>query len=497
MNTAALIKGTERQKRERLAQGLEKLRRMAPTNVAAHAAFVHRDDEEQPMRAYRHHLEWIDLVLRPLEHPWLGIVAPPGYAKSTWFSIVYPTWRIGSSGGRVRLGLVSNTAEQAWGFAGAVKDAIESERFRMAYPGVVPDKDRGWRHNAFYMSGAPAGQNPTLAAMGIGGPILGRRFDEIILDDPITYEQALSPSQMTKYRNWLKNTLIKRFPAGKRPPNNPEGQARMVVVFTRWGPNDLYDTLEDMGFHMVTMPAIGYWDRELVVDDQTGQERWEWGVEPLWPEKEPLSTLERERELDPLTFEQVMQGNPNVVIGTMFDPVWWAERRGRPPDRQDFDRVVMAVDTASGADAKKGDFYVAAVLGLHGTDVWVLDIVRGRFNAMQQEDVTETTAAHWKPDLLVIEAVNEGEALYQRLVARHLGLPLKRFKPTKDKAFRAAPLAAAYRQGHVWHVEGAGWAMSYEAELQAFPQSEHDDQVDAAAMAYSNLSDEGPRVRSL
>jgi predicted phage terminase large subunit-like protein len=456
--------------------------------MVAHARFCHRDDENQPLLAYDHHREWVEVLEDREQFPWVGIVAPPGYAKSTWGSWVYPSWRIGHTKGKVRIALVSNTAELAWGWADAIKETIQGERFKMAYPGVEPDFSRGWRHNAFFTNGTPPGLNPTLAAMGIGGAIQGRRVDEIILDDPTTFEQALSPGVMLKQRNWLKNTLIKRLPAGRRPPSDPAGRARIVVIFTRWGPNDLHDTLVDLGFQIIHMPALGYLDATYDEDGNISP-----GIEPLWPEMDPYENLVREREKDELTFELVMQGNAQVVTGEMFDPAWWAENRGAPPQREDFDRVVTAVDTASGKDAKKGDYFVAATLGKHGTDVWVIDIVRGRFNAVRQEDQVKQAYGLHKADIVVIESANEGEALYQRLVAQHEGIPLRRFQPVKDKAFRASPLAAAYRQGHIWHAR-AGWNMPYEAELAAFPSGPHDDQVDAVAMAYSNISRRGPQV---
>ncbi len=503
----ALQGRSDDEKRKALKIRLEQLRRAAPTDFTAHSLYCHRDSEDRPLQFARHHQIWADLLSRPDEYPFICLVAPPGYAKSTIVSMAYPSWRMGQTAGRLRMGIVSNTADLAWQLLGYTKEMITSDRFRAAHPEVRPNFVRGWRHNALFFSETPPGKDPSLAATGIGGAVQGRRLDEIILDDPTTFEQAQSPAIMKKQRNWVKNTLMKRLPVGMRPPDGKGG--RFVTVMTRWGPNDLYDVFEDMGFKMLTMPALGYWDRSYICPEcgaSAGPDEplcacdakpvIEFGEEPLWPEVESRESLLAQREADELIFELVMQGNPKVVSGEVFDPEWWAERRGNAPPREKLDKVIQAVDTAGGKDRKKGDYVAIVTMGKKGTEIWILDVKRGRLNALEQEDAVKTLQQRWKPDLVVIEDVNEGTALYQRLVSEHLNIPLKPFTPTRDKEFRAVPLANAYRQGLVNHQVGR-WNMSYEAELAAFPEGPHDDQVDAASMCYANLTNVGPRVRVL
>jgi predicted phage terminase large subunit-like protein len=59
----------------------------------------------------------------------------------------------------------------------------------------------------------------------------------------------------------------------------------------------------------------------------------------------------------------------------------------------------------------------------------------------------------------------------------------------KDKKVRATPLATAYQNGLVRHLEGKNWTYRLEQELSNFPDGAHDDQVDAAAHAHKSLRD--------
>jgi len=59
----------------------------------------------------------------------------------------------------------------------------------------------------------------------------------------------------------------------------------------------------------------------------------------------------------------------------------------------------------------------------------------------------------------------------------------------KDKIVRATPLATAYENGLVRHLEGKNWTNKFEVELSTFPDGSHDDQVDAAAHGHKMLRD--------
>ena len=59
-------------------------------------------------------------------------------------------------------------------------------------------------------------------------------------------------------------------------------------------------------------------------------------------------------------------------------------------------------------------------------------------------------------------------------------LPAVAVRPDRDKVTRARTLAARYEGGKVFHLRSAPGLADFEHELVAFPNGQHDDQVDAA-----------------
>jgi predicted phage terminase large subunit-like protein len=507
-------------KREDIRRQIVDLAAMARAgSIEAHARLLHRADDGKRILAMRHHREWCRILEARERFPYVVIVAPPGTAKTTWVSQVYASHAIGIKGGDVRIGLISNTATQAEALGAVVQQIVEKPAFDEVYD-VRPDLSRAWRSNWFFTTGRQTDDpNPTLHATGIGGPVQGRRYDEIILDDPTDWDDARSDTIMGRQRDWLRNTLIQRFPLGQRPPDGKG--TRMVVILTRWSARDLVPTLKDLGFVVVHMPALGYWDR-IVSCPECGEERdpsleaslgpcekcgteteptVTIGDEPLWAEKESREALETERENDQIMFELVKQGNPSVLSGDYFDPDNF--QRGPLPGGDKFTKVVQFVDTAGGKDMRKGDYFCMATVGTVASgEGWIIDIDRGRYDAPTQERRVVRNYETWtdwrgkKIDLVCVEMKNEGIALYQNLIVSSR-LPMKDVEVTADKTWRAIPLANAYRARKMWHPESAKWRKPYEAELEAFDNGAHDDQVDAAGGAWAELGSAGPRVRTL
>jgi hypothetical protein len=80
---------------------------------------------------------------------------------------------------------------------------------------------------------------------------------------------------------------------------------------------------------------------------------------------------------------------------------------------------------------------------------------------------------------LCIEAVTF-QATFVRELLSHTNLPAVAVHPDRDKVTRVRALAARYESGKVYHVRSAPGLAEYEDELLAFPNGQHDDQVDAA-----------------
>jgi predicted phage terminase large subunit-like protein len=490
---------------------VEQAKVLAPYNLAAHAWLLYRDERERRILYAPVH-QFIAAHLQqtgPDGYRGCVFVVPPGYGKST-VQQQYVTWRQGSTGGCKRIALISNTASQAEAFSRSAQAVFESEEFVNVYPDCRRDPGRRWTSREMYFTNTPSGANPGILALGMDGPILGKRLDEIIIDDPTTWRQARSTAVMREQREKLLNTINYRFPPGARAPFSGYTDTRMLVFMTRYGSGDLLNTFrDDLGLKVVHMPALGFWDRTVSCPECEAEavggrtpcahddRRYEvdLGTRPLWPERESQTALEDRREQDSLIFELVDQGNVKILAGDMFDADWW--QHAAPPRK--FDLVVMGVDTSGGQDRKKGDYTAIAVLGVKGDNVWILNVWRDRIPATRQEDRIKLMAETWKPEMVYIEQANEGGAVVDHLITE-TRIPIKGIRPTTDKSFRAIPLANLARSRRLWLPENEKWTRSFEAEAEAFPESDHDDQIDAVTVALNETENggaRGPRLRVL
>jgi len=181
-----------------------------------------------------HHQIWLKLLEEPGFRRVI-IIAPPGHAKSTWCSVIYPAWRVGLSPAIHYLG-TSITATQAQLFSVAIRDTIaDNSRFREIFQEAHPNRTKGWGESEWFVErGNVSDPHATYAASGVGGAVIGRRADEIGLDDPYDEKNTSTELQRQKILVWLKRTLRSRLVPG----------GRFRAVLTRWHFDDFVNEFE-------------------------------------------------------------------------------------------------------------------------------------------------------------------------------------------------------------------------------------------------------------
>lgn len=325
----------------------------------------------------------------------------------------------------------------------------------------------------------PAGGG--LLATGIGGPLTGHGVDLMVLDDPIkNREEAESSTIREKNMDWFTSTAMTRIEPG----------GSVIVQHTRWHPDDMIGTLlkedeervnkgEDAEWTNISLPALS----------PTGL--------PLWPERWPLSELERKRrEVGEYDWASLFMCSPRVKGNAIF----------REPARYELARVLgrrrifIACDPA--ATEKTSADFSAIVVGAAEVredrllDLDILDVKTMQVGIPALARELEGLQLKWGGAPIVVEAQGAFKSVAQMLRAVNRNLRVyevtarsKELAPEMrgDKFQRAQPVAAAWNDGRVRVPLEAPWVGSFLAEVTSFTgvKDAHDDQVDALAHLYN------------
>ena len=76
------------------------------------------------------------------------------------------------------------------------------------------------------------------------------------------------------------------------------------------------------------------------------------------------------------------------------------------------------------------------------------------------------------------------------------GFSVRSVPVTGSKENRAMPFAAQWQNGNV-QVVAASWNEAYFSQLESFPESAHDDMVDASSDAFNEIAEQAFTLKSL
>lgn len=452
-------------------------------------------------RPAAHHQVWIDL-LEEVKLKRLVVVAPPGVAKSTWCSIVYPAWRIGQEPWIHYLG-TSVTATQSQLFSVAVRDTIgHNYRFQAVFPELEADRAKGWGEAEWFVGRENTGDpHPTFAAAGVGGAVIGRRADEIGLDDPYDERNSATALQREKVDTWLKRTLRSRLA--------PDGRFRSVL--TRWHFDDFVEDFKTNRSHtIVGMKALAegkevwaeVWaakrDRETLTElfgdricwndpnDAYHGQIWIHDRGPaLWPEFWNETALREERDdIGIPLFNCMYQGDPSALAGDIFSIDCFLQM-----PRQIYLTVVKQYWDLALKQEKKASRSACATGGFDvRNNFYLLRMRAGHYGALQNRTQIENAWAEDRHDWPQLSEIGIEEGLLSiRLIEEMLEeteLPIVGVMPRGDKVARARAPAAKGQAGKFFVDKSMPWWNATLEELLAFDRGEFDDRVDALSGVY-------------
>ncbi len=230
--------------------------RQATRDLSAFSRYVFEIEPNPPATLWTQALEAIEAgAIRRL-----CIIAPPGHAKSTYHSIVFPAWFLGKHPNASLIG-VTTTDRLGSLYGDTVRTAIQSnERFRHVFPDVFPWEDRGWSRDGFFIRGPEARdaeqKDASMLYTGAGGPVIGRRADGIIVDDAVDEATARSETLLETRKLWVKRSVFSRL--------KPNGWR--IVCGTLWAEGDVVDEAMQSGEYVVIHVKAVSPDRHVDAD---------------------------------------------------------------------------------------------------------------------------------------------------------------------------------------------------------------------------------------
>ena len=305
------------------------------------------------------------------------------------------------------------------------------------------------------------------AARSVGGTLTGMGGNTLIIDDPLSANDANSDASRNGTNVWFTRTLMTRL--------NDKISGSIIVVMQRLHQADLTGhLLETPGWYHLVLPAIAQKDIPIQLPNRSFV--WRTG-EPL-QKREPLEVLnELKQQIGSPTFYAHYLQEPVPDKGNDLNPDWlkWYEVR---PERQPGDEIVFSCDTAMKASVTSDYSVLLVFLVRNKNEYYLIDVWRGKVQLHELSQVMVEYAEKYRPNAILIEEHALGAPLITESRRRELQgiVPIR---PTKDKRSRMKGETGKLQAGSLVLPKSAPWLDEYMLEFLAFPGGKHDDQMDA------------------
>ncbi|MBX3048432.1 MAG: terminase family protein [Anaerolineales bacterium] len=417
------------------------------------------------------------------------VLTPPRYGKSEKVSKVFPAWFLGKNPD-MRVILASYGADLAHGNSRAVRDIILSEQYAGIFGqkalvdepvGLDPDSRAvsGWELAVPHRGG--------LAAAGVGGPLTGKGAHLMVIDDPYKdREQAESAAYRQKVIDWWSSVAYQRL----------EDFAAVVLVQTRWHPNDLAGYLMREMLHnpdadqwrVLSLPTVAPEESEYAKDESEQRSALAQGIylnlkdpldrqpgEVLWPGKYgPEQVRQIRANTAAHDWLALHMQTPRPRTGGFFAKEW--QMVDRAPENLRWFRVW---DLAT-SESAKADYTCGAAIAFDPDGVLYIRDLR-RWRAAWPESrrrLVEISGEVPAGEIWGLENVAFQLAAIQDLRAELQSRPIYAVKPEAGKEEMALPLQTLNDLGRVCLVRGP-WNRDFVEEASVFPRpGEKDDQID-------------------
>lgn len=395
----------------------------------------------------------------------LMIFLPPGSAKSTYASVLFPPWYLNRKAGRTILACsYSYTLIET--FARRARNIVElnsKHHKNLCYvlsPDVRAAGDWETTNRGRYF------------CAGVGAGIAGHRADLGLIDDPVgSREDADSDLQRQKTWDWYLFDFKPRLKPG----------AAQVLIMTRWHVDDLAGRLldpannEHEGWVILRIPFFADEENDIL-GRAKGELLW-----PEWFKPEQFSS-------DARVANALYQCTPVAESGNFFDVNTFNPYSRDELPRESELSIYVASDHALGLK-EANDFTCIIPCGVDADGVvWILpDVFWSRVDTKIAVDemfrvIERRKPIYWWAGKDHIES-SIGPFIKHRMREESVFSCLVSVPPgRRDKRSRAQSINGLMRAGKVRFPVFAPWWPAAYKELASFDAGVHDDFVDALAI---------------
>ena len=430
----------------------------------------------------------------------LIVQAPPQHGKSELSSRMLPAYILGHKPD-TKIAICSYAATIAKDFNRDVQRIIDNDNYRGVFPetclngsNVVTVSNNYLRNSDVFEIVNHTG---SLRVVGRGGSLTSKTVDIMILDDLYKdASEANSPQVRQTAWDWYTKVARTRL----------HNESQQLIVFTRWHPDDIigkiietekviavsewadFDYIPSGAWVLVNFEAIKTGNATEIDEREAGQ--------PLWPERHSLERLLTQKQLDPVGFQCLYQGDPGNAEGKLYQPFkTWVEKS----EWGQYIRSGCYVDVADEGD----DFLFAASYDIYKSENQIWNEHNKRFEPLlfalitdieytdEPTDVTTVTV----PRLMNANGVqkawiesNNGGSQFEKTVKKKVRALTVPFYQGANKESRIVTNAPFVNQHIImpfgWETRFAKFHDHITAFLRKFDANDHDDDADGLTGIY-------------
>lgn len=400
----------------------------------------------------------------------LVINVPPGFSKSRFASVLWPSWVWTLDPGR-RFIAASFSEDVVYRDARAMRTLVQGDWYHARWPAVEFPRDDSTSTAVGLYQNTRGGFRKSVT---VRGSVTGEHGDDVLVDDPLDPMGAASATEVDAVLEWWTGTMPTRF--------RDHTTSTRTLIMQRLHEKDLTSEFVRAGATVLCLPMRydSKHPHRYAKDKRTVE------GELLCPARAPEEAVARmEATLGPARTASQLQQRPVAAGGSVFRAEWFKRWTELPPGGV----WSMSIDCTFKVTTD-GSYVVIQVWYDLGAHHYLVDQRRERMGfAATVAAIRAMSVQYPKARTKRIEAKANGSAVIEALSGADGIGGVVAIEPEGGKEARANACQGIVAGGGVYlpdelHAKyddgrrGAAFVVGFVHEAVTFPKGESDDQVD-------------------